>query len=84
VRAQRRGRLYLDCLQNGRAKTIVAPYSLRGAPGAPVSTPLDWDEVTPRLDPSRYNLRTLPRRLAKKGDLFAAALKNGVKLPRVD
>jgi bifunctional non-homologous end joining protein LigD len=80
--ARRRGRLYLDCHQNGYGKTIVAPYSLRAVDGAPVSTPLRWDEVTPRLDPS-FTLRTIPGRLAKLGDLFASALEGGVRLPAV-
>src|SRR5439155_1328068 len=81
--AQRRGRLYFDCLQNGYAKTIVAPYSLRAAAGAPVSAPLDWSEVTARFDPSSISLRTLPRRLDERGDLFAPALERGVRLPRI-
>src|SRR5438552_18694079 len=81
--AKRRGRLYLDCLQNGYGKTIVAPYSLRGAAGAPVSTPLEWDEVGPRLDPSRFNLKTVPARLAKVGDLFIPALERGPRLPKI-
>jgi bifunctional non-homologous end joining protein LigD len=82
-RARRDGRLYLDWLQNGQGKTIVAPYSLRAAPGAPVSTPVAWDEVTRRLDPARFNLRTMPRRLARVGDLFAPALVGGSHLPRL-
>jgi bifunctional non-homologous end joining protein LigD len=82
-KASRKGRLYLDCLQNGYGKTLVAPYSPRAAPGAPVSTPITWDEVTPKLDPSRFNLRTLPARLAKAGDLFAPALGAGARLPRL-
>jgi bifunctional non-homologous end joining protein LigD len=81
--ASRKGRLYLDCLQNGYGKTIVAPYSPRAAPGAPVSAPIAWDEVTPRLDPSRFNLRTMEARLAKVGDLFAPALAKGARLPRL-
>jgi bifunctional non-homologous end joining protein LigD len=80
----RKGRLYFDCLQNGYGKTIVAPYSLRGADGAPVSAPLSWSEVTRRLDPSRYNLKTMPARLAKKGDLFAPLLEGGIVLPRLE
>ena len=80
--SQRHGRLYFDCLQNAYGKTVVAPYSLRGAPGAPVSTPLKWSEVVPGLDPAQFNLRTLPGRLAEVGDLFAAALQQGVRLPR--
>ena len=80
--AKRKGRLYFDCLQNAYGKTVVAPYSLRGAPGAKVSTPLSWSEVKPGLDPAQFNLRTLPGRLARVGDLFAAALARGVRLPR--
>ncbi len=78
----RRGRLYFDCMQNAYAKTVVAPYSLRGAPGAPVSTPLRWSEVRPGLDPRQFNLRTMPQRLRDVGDLFAPALEQGVRLPR--
>ncbi|GAC1346040.1 MAG: DNA ligase D [Myxococcales bacterium] len=81
-RAKRKGRLYLDCLQNGQGKTIVAPYSPRGIDGAPVSTPLRWSEVKRGLDPRRFTLRTLPARLAEVGDLFAPALADGVRLPR--
>ncbi|MEO8216409.1 MAG: DNA ligase D [Acidobacteriota bacterium] len=80
---QRRGRLYLDCLQNGYGKTIVAPYSLRAIDGAPVSAPLEWSEVTKKLDPAKFNLRTMPDRLAKKGDLFRPALEQGVRLPKL-
>jgi len=78
---QRRGRLYLDCMQNAYGKTIVAPYSLRAIDGAPVSAPLKWSEVTKKLDPKKYNLRTMPERLAKVGDLFEAVFKDRVKLP---
>ncbi len=78
---KRRGRLYLDAFQNGCGKTVVAPYSLRARDGAPVSAPLAWSEVTRKLDPARFTLRTMPRRLDKVGDLFAAALRDGVRLP---
>lgn len=80
---QRRGRLYLDSLQNGYGKTIVAPYSLRAADGAPVSAPLEWTEVNKKLDPAKFNLRTMPERVAKLGDLFRPVLEGGVKLPRL-
>ena len=80
--AQRRGRLYFDCMQNGYGKTAIAPYSPRGARGAPVATPLRWDEVEPGLDPKRFDLRSVPERLAKVGELFAPVLTQGVRLPR--
>jgi bifunctional non-homologous end joining protein LigD len=53
----RGGRVYLDFLQNGHGKTIVAPYAVRPRPGAPVSMPLRWREVGPRLDPARFTIR---------------------------
>ncbi|MGH7263813.1 MAG: non-homologous end-joining DNA ligase, partial [Candidatus Rokuibacteriota bacterium] len=81
--AQRRGRLYLDAGQNSYGKTVVAPYSPRAVGGAPVSAPLRWSEVTRQLDPRRYTLRTMPRRLETVGDLFAPALRDGVRLPAV-
>jgi len=81
---QRRGRLYLDCMQNAYGKTIVAPYSPRAIDGAPVSAPLKWSEVTKKLDPKKYNLRTMPERLAKIGDLFEAVFKDRAKLPKFE
>ena len=81
--AQRKGRLYFDCLQNGYGKTIVAPYSLRAIDGAPVSAPLLWSEVTKKMDPKKFNLRTMPERIAKMGDLFRPAIEGGVRLPRL-
>jgi bifunctional non-homologous end joining protein LigD len=82
AKEKRKGRLYFDCLQNGYGKTVIAPYSLRGVDGAPVSTPLRWNEVEPGLDPKQFNLRTVPGRVKKVGDLFAPALRQGVRLPR--
>lgn len=79
--SKRRGRLYLDCMQNAYGKTMVAPYSPRAIAGAPVSAPLKWEEVTKKLDPLKYNIRNMPDRLAKVGDLFAPLLKKGAKLP---
>src|SRR5262249_3708785 len=65
--AARRGRVYLDSFRNGFGQTVVAPYSVRRRPKAPVSTPLDWSEVTPSLDPSRFNIGTLAARV-ERGD----------------
>jgi len=62
-KAERQDRVFSDWLRNAFGQTIVAPYSVRCRPGAPVSTPLHWDEVSPRLDPSHFNIRTIPRRL---------------------
>ncbi|HKS23305.1 MAG TPA: DNA ligase D [Thermoanaerobaculia bacterium] len=81
--AKRRGRLYLDCMQNGYGKTMVAPYSLRAIDGAPVSAPLKWEEITKKLDPLKFNLRTMPDRLAKVGDLFARVFEERATLPEL-
>ncbi len=82
AKTRRGGRLYLDADQNAWGKTVVAPYALRPLPHAPVSTPLRWSEVTRRLDPTRFTLRTLRRRLDRVGDLFAPALSGRQSLPR--
>lgn len=60
----RRGRVFVDALRNAFGQTIVAPYAVRPRPRAPISTPLAWDEVDPKLDPARFNLKSIERRLA--------------------
>lgn len=71
----RKGRVYVDFLQNGHGRTIVSPLSVRPQPGAPVSTPLRWPEVGPRLDPSAFTIRTVTARLARaKADPMRAVL----------
>ncbi|HSJ70810.1 MAG TPA: DNA ligase D [Acidimicrobiia bacterium] len=57
-------KVYIDHLQNGRGKLLVAPFSARPVPGATVSTPLRWSEVTPSLDVGRFTMKSVPRRLA--------------------
>jgi bifunctional non-homologous end joining protein LigD len=83
MKAKRDGKLYVDYLQNGEGKTIVAPYTLRALDGAPVSTPLAWGEVTEALDPRAFTMRAVLDRVAKHGDLFAPALAAGRKIPRL-
>lgn len=68
-KADRGDRVYLDVLRNGYAQTMVAPYAVRARRGAPVATPLDWDELGHRgMSARRYTLRSLPRRLAQRED----------------
>jgi len=63
--AARKGRVYLDPFRNGFAQTVVSPLCVRHAPGAPVSTPLDWKEVRPALKPGDFNLGNFAARLEK-------------------
>jgi bifunctional non-homologous end joining protein LigD len=63
--AKRKGRVYLDPFRNGFAQTVVSPYCVRRFPRAPVSTPLEWSEVKPTLDPGEFNIATFEKRLAR-------------------
>ena len=65
-KARRKAPVYLDVLRNARAQTIVPPYSVRWRPHAPVSMPLAWPEVTPRLDPASFTIKTAERRIATR------------------
>jgi bifunctional non-homologous end joining protein LigD len=64
-KARRRGRIYIDYLRNERGATFVSPYSTRARSGAPVSTPLDWDELSPALRSDHYTISDLPTRLRR-------------------
>jgi bifunctional non-homologous end joining protein LigD len=79
---ERGGLARLDYTQNASNKTLVAPYSPRAAPGAPVSAPIEWAELDePSLAPDMFTVRNLPERLAAKGDLFRGALRADQALP---
>ncbi|HET8683760.1 MAG TPA: hypothetical protein VFM54_18120 [Micromonosporaceae bacterium] len=72
----------LDYTQNAVNKTLVAPYSPRPAPGAPVSAPIEWDELDdPDLTPDAFTIRTVLQRIADKGDLFRDVLHHPQQLP---
>ncbi len=80
----RKGRARLDYTQNASIKTLVAPYAVRPAPGAPVSAPIVWDELDdPALRPDRWTIRSMVERVAARGDLFAAAQTDAQELPSV-
>jgi len=81
VRA-REGKVYIDYIQNGHGRTIVAPFSARPLPGAPVSCPLRWPEVTARLNPGRFTIKTILSRLEKNGDPMAPILKDSFDMAR--
>jgi len=62
---KRGGKVYIDYVQNGHGRLLVAPFSVRPLPGAPVSTPITWQEVTPRLDIRSFTIRTVPERMQR-------------------
>jgi bifunctional non-homologous end joining protein LigD len=82
---ERGGRARLDYTQNAVGKTLVAPYSPRAAPGAPVSAPIGWEELDGQaLRPDGFTIRDIPGRLAERGDPFAAVLIAGQRLRPLD
>jgi bifunctional non-homologous end joining protein LigD len=72
-KSRRRGVL-IDSNQNGEGKTIASAYSVRPRPGAPVSTPLRWEEVGEQLDPSSFTMDVVLERVHRRGDLFEGVL----------
>jgi len=80
---KRKGKVYLDFLQNGKGKTMASIYSLRPREGAGVSTPLEWDEINDKLDLKAYNIYTIPERLKQKGDLWKDFFKNAINLKEI-
>jgi bifunctional non-homologous end joining protein LigD len=79
---QRKGRMYLDFLQNRPQATIAAPYSVRPKPGATVSAPLHWEEVKKGLSMQEFTIRTMPERVRAEGDLFKAVLGKGIDMEK--
>ena len=80
VSKREKGKVYFDWQQIAQGKTISAPYVLRAYPGAPVATPLAWDEVTPRLRPEQFHLGNALGRFDRVGDLFEGVLKRPQRL----
>lgn len=81
-KAARGGRARLDYTQNGIGKTLVAPFSLRPEPGAPVSVPIEWDELDdPELRPDRWNIDSVLDRVAEAGDPLRPLIGLQQRLP---
>lgn len=78
----RKGRMYLDFLQNRPQATIAAPYSVRPKPGATVSAPLHWEEVKKGLSMQDFTLATMMDRIKAEGDLFKAVLGKGIDMEK--
>lgn len=81
--SKRKGKVYLDFLQNGKGKTMASIYSLRPREGANVSTPLNWNEISDKLKISDFNIKTLPKRLEEKGDLWANFFDDAIDLKSI-
>lgn len=80
----RTGKVYLDYLQNSSGKTMACQYSLRPQPGAPVSTPLTWEEVKDKSwQPADFNIKTILERVKNYGDLYSELLSNRQSLDQV-
>ena len=81
-KASRGDRLYLDTARNGYAQTAVAPYSVRPRAGAPVATPVEWDELDdPELRADQWTIATIPDRMATRADPWADMARHARSLP---
>jgi bifunctional non-homologous end joining protein LigD len=81
TKSKRRGVL-VDANQNGEGKTIASVYSVRPRAGAPVSTPLRWEELTTDLDPERFTMDVVLERVRREGDLYADVLSTRQRLDK--
>jgi bifunctional non-homologous end joining protein LigD len=81
--AKRKGKIYLDFLQNRQIQTMASAYSLRPKPGATASAPLHWEEVKKGLKVSDFNIYNMPQRLAREGDLLKGLLGKGINMKTV-
>jgi bifunctional non-homologous end joining protein LigD len=77
---KRNGRIFLDVARNGYAQTAVAPYAVRALPGAPVATPINWDELNSSMTPKKYNIKNIFRRLSRKKDPWSDFRKHAVTI----
>jgi len=81
--SDRKGKMYLDFLQNRPQATIAAAYSVRPKPGATVSTPLHWEEVKKGLKMQDFTIQNVPSRLKSIGDIFKPVLGKGISMEKV-
>lgn len=77
---KRTGKIFIDYLRNAWAQTAAAPYAVRAREGAPVATPIEWKELTSAMLPNKYTIKTIFRRLSRKGDLWKDIHKHAVSI----
>lgn len=70
TKSKRNKKVYIDYMQNSRGQTVASPYSVRPKPGATVSAPLDWNELTDDLAIANFTMQNMPQRVKEKGDLW--------------
>lgn len=80
---KRKGKIYVDYLQNRPKATLAAPYSVRPKPGATVSMPLHWDEVKKGLKMAHFTIANAVERIKIEGDLFKPVLGKGINLEKI-
>ncbi|HEY1200010.1 MAG TPA: DNA ligase D, partial [Niastella sp.] len=80
--ADRKGKIYIDFLQNRPQATLACAYSLRPKPGATVSMPLHWEEVRKGLKMKDFNIRNAVGRIKEEGDIFKPVLGKGINMKK--
>jgi bifunctional non-homologous end joining protein LigD len=79
---KRHNKIYLDCYQNRKGQTVAAPYCIRPRPGAPVSTPLHWEELDQNIHPEDFNMKNIFHRLESAGDIWKNIFKKNIDMEK--
>ncbi|MCP9198537.1 DNA ligase D [Gramella sp. GC03-9] len=79
---KRGNKIYLDYLQNRKGQSLASVYCVRPKPGAPVSAAIEWDELKKGLEITDFNIKNMPGRLEKKGDIFGEVLSKGLDMEK--